>query len=137
MIRLGDGVEVHRLKPGGEARRVAGGHVHRAQERDHDVRVVAADALTGHESRDRTVGALAEAGGVGRAGRDELRDRRDEVVALQALELAPRLAEDLVGLAVAARTQVGDRFEVARAAARGLSVDGRLVADLESSRLAR
>ena len=53
----------------------------------------------------------------------------------QALELTARLTEHLVGLAVPARTQVRDRFEVARAPARGLSVDGRFVPDLESSGL--
>ena len=58
-------------------------------------------------------------------------------MALQSLELTTGLLEHLVGLAVAARTQVGDGLEVARAARRGLAFDGRLVADLEASGLAR
>ncbi len=58
------------------------------------------------------------------------------VVALQSAELAAGLSEDLVGLAVAARPEVRDRLEVARAAARGLPLDGGFVAHFEASGLA-
>ncbi len=135
-VGLGDGVEVHRLEPGGEARSVARGHVHRAEEGDDHVRVVAADALPGHERRDGTVGAQAQARRVGHGGCHERRHRGQQLLAREPTELTARLCEHLVGLAVPARAQVRDGLEVARARRLRRPGDDRVVADREGSRFA-
>ena len=111
-VRLGDRVEVHRGEAGRVDRHHAGGHVERAQQGDHEVRVVAAHPAAGEQGLLGAVGRQARAGHVAQPLPDPERDGGEQVVAVQATELAARGRRERVRLAVAARSQIGDEVEV-------------------------
>ena len=114
--RLGDGVEVHRLAARRVHRHQPRRHVHRTQQGDDQMRVVAADALAGEQRVGRPVDRIAAS----RARSCSREPTQDDTFSSRVArvgeitELGGREAEELVGLGVPAGPQIRRQVDVPR-----------------------
>jgi hypothetical protein len=127
---LGHGVEVHGVESGRVDGREAGGDVAGPQQRQYEVRVVAADARAEQQRVDGVVGRAAGAAGVGEPVVHPCGDGGDEFgIVADGAELVRGDREQLVRRAVAARAAVLQEVGLAAVGHLARAVDGRDVVD--------
>jgi ferredoxin len=131
-VGFGDRVEIHRVQAGsvdsGKPRR----DVEAAEQRDGEVRIVAADALAGKQRARRTVGGEARPADVVEPGSHPRRHRRQQLGGVgDPGEFGVGGGAECVGLRIAARAGVDDEVGFARRGRRAFPEYRRLIPHFE------